>query len=83
VEASVNVTEALWQIESGAPEKSATRLQPARVTDNVCVVPVQEAALVSVTVTSPFVDPNVTVISLLLGPAAPEVIVAPEGTVHR
>jgi hypothetical protein len=52
------------------------------LTGKACVVPRQPAAEVSVTVTFPLVVPNVTVIELLFGPAAPEVIVAPGGTVQ-
>ena len=52
------------------------------VTALVTCVPTHPAALVSVTVTLPLVEPKVTVIELLLGPVAPAVMVEPEGTVQ-
>ena len=44
------------------------------VTAKLFVAPAHPAALVSVTVTLPLVAPNVTVMLLLFGPTAPDVI---------
>jgi hypothetical protein len=82
VDALVKVTAEPSHIANGVPVKSALRLHPARLIANVFVIPTHEAALVSVTVILPLVVPKVTVIWLLFGPVAPEVMTAPDGTVH-
>jgi hypothetical protein len=70
-------------IVKGDPLKSALRLQPARLTASVFGVPTHDKEFVSVTDIFPLVVPKFTVIWLLSGPVAPDVIDEPGGTVHR
>ena len=82
VEVFVNVTIEPRHTDNGVPVNDALSPQPVNVIAEVFVLPTQEAAVVSVTVIFPLAVPNVTVIWLLFGPDAPDVIVAPAGTVH-
>jgi hypothetical protein len=82
VEAFVKITFDPLHTTSGAALKSAIRLHPARDTAKVFTEPSHRDALRSLTVTLPLVDPKLTVIWLFSGPAPPDVIVAPAGTVH-
>ena len=82
VEVFVNVTIDPGQTDKGVPVNDALSPHPVKVIAVVFVLPTQEAAVVSVTAMFPLAVPNVTVIWLLFGPAAPAVIVAPAGTVH-
>ena len=49
---------------------------------NSLAAPAQDPALVSTTETFPLIVPKVTLIVLLLGPVAPEVMEASSGTLH-
>jgi hypothetical protein len=62
--------------------KFALRAQPCKLIGRSLRVPEHPVAKLSVTLTLPLFVPKLTVILLLFGPAAPEVIVDPAGTVH-
>jgi hypothetical protein len=62
--------------------KLALRAHPWRVMGKDTCAPAQPVARDSTTLTLPLLDPKFTVTLLLLGPVAPEVRVAPVGSVH-
>jgi hypothetical protein len=62
--------------------KSALSAHPCKLIASVLCDPLHPVGSVSVTLILPLVVPKLTVILLLFGPVAPEVIVVPAGTPH-
>jgi hypothetical protein len=62
--------------------KFASKAHPSRPIGKSLLVPEHPVAKLSVTLILPLTAPKLTVILLLFGPVAPEVIVDPVGTDH-
>jgi hypothetical protein len=82
VERSVKITLDPLQTLVLFAVKLGIRAHPSRLIASVLIEPEQPLELVSITVILPFLFPKLTVILLLLGPVAPEVMVEPSGTVQ-
>jgi hypothetical protein len=63
-------------------EKFAFRVHPCKLIASVTCAPEHPVGSVSTTPILPLLAPKLTVILLLFGPVAPEVMVAPVGTLH-
>jgi hypothetical protein len=80
VDKSVNVTPDPLQTLVLFTVKFASRAQPCRVIGRLTCEPEHPVGKDSITLTFPLVMPKLTVIVLLFGPVAPDVIVEPVGT---